>query len=99
MIRFTIILASLIFCLWISQAKCKSLRVMSYNIRIGIGMDGNTDLTRVADVINRIAPDYVGLQEVDSVCERSGWVNQYVSSLCSCYGTIKGTIWYRCALS
>lgn len=75
--RFTIILAGLILCLGISQAKCKSLRVMSYNIRIGIGMDGNTDLTRVADVINRIAPDYVGLQEVDSVCERSGWGNQY----------------------
>lgn len=44
---------------------------MSYNIRIGIGMDGETDLGRIADAINRITPDYVGLQEVDSVCERS----------------------------
>lgn len=50
---------------------------MSYNIRIGIGMDGETDLGRIADAINRITPDYVGLQEVDSVCERSFWVNQY----------------------
>ena len=39
---------------------------MSYNIRIGIGMDGETDLGRIADAINRITPDYVGLQEVDS---------------------------------
>ncbi len=29
---------------------------MSYNIRIGIGMDGETDLGRIADAINRITP-------------------------------------------
>lgn len=50
---------------------------MSYNIRIGIGMDQQTNLKRIAEVINKIQPDYVGLQEVDSVCERSGWINQY----------------------
>lgn len=39
---------------------------------------GPTDqLKRIAEVINKIQPDYVGLQEVDSVCERSGWINQY----------------------
>ncbi len=54
------------------------LRIMSYNIRIGIGMDNKTDLKRIADVINRVQPDFVGLQEVDSVAERSGWVNQYL---------------------
>ena len=41
---------------------------MSYNIRIGIGMDQQTNLKRIAEVINKIQPDYVGLQEVDSVC-------------------------------
>lgn len=50
---------------------------MSYNIRIGIGMDQQTNLKRIAEVINKVQPDYVGLQEVDSVCERSGWINQY----------------------
>ena len=55
----------------------QSLRIMSYNIRIGIGMDQQTNLKRIAEVINKIQPDYVGLQEVDSVCERSGWINQY----------------------
>lgn len=40
-------------------------------------MDGETNLKRIADVINRVEPYYVGLQEVDSVCERSFWVNQY----------------------
>ncbi|NDV58262.1 endonuclease [Bacteroides sp. 519] len=49
---------------------------MSYNIRIGIGMDDSISLQRTADVINKIKPDYVGLQEVDSVAERSGWVDQ-----------------------
>lgn len=34
-------------------------------------------MKRIAEVINKIQPDYVGLQEVDSVCERSGWINQY----------------------
>ena len=52
------------------------MRIMSYNIRIGIGMDNNTDLQRAADVIKRVNPDFVGLQEVDSVAERSGWVDQ-----------------------
>ena len=55
----------------------QSLRIMSYNIRIGIGMDQQTNLKRIAEVINKVQPDYVGLQEVDSVCERSGWINQY----------------------
>ncbi|MBR4995965.1 MAG: endonuclease/exonuclease/phosphatase family protein [Alistipes sp.] len=52
------------------------LRIMSYNIRIGIGMDNKTDLQRAADVINRVKPDFVGLQEVDSIAERSYWVDQ-----------------------
>lgn len=57
---------------------CQShqMRIMSYNIRIGIGMDNKTDLQRAADVITRVNPDFVGLQEVDSVAERSGWVDQ-----------------------
>lgn len=52
------------------------MRIMSYNIRIGIGMDNKTDLQRAADVINRVNPDFVGLQEVDSIAERSFWVDQ-----------------------
>ena len=57
---------------------------MSYNIRIGIGMDQQTNLKRIAEVINKVQPDYVGLQEVDSVCERSGWINQY-AELAGCH--------------
>lgn len=48
------------------------LRVMSYNIHHGEGMDGNIDLERIARVISRENPDLVALQEVDRFCTRSG---------------------------
>lgn len=46
------------------------LRILSYNVRNCIGMDGKTDFDRVADVINRINPDVVALQELDSATQR-----------------------------
>lgn len=51
-----------------------TLRVASYNIRHGRGMDGVVDLDRTAAVLRRLQPDLVGLQEVDSVVTRSGGV-------------------------
>ena len=48
------------------------LRVLSYNIRHGVGMDGRLDLDRQARVIRRISPDLVALQEVDQGTKRSG---------------------------
>ena len=52
------------------QAK-KTLRVMTYNIHVGVGMDKKLDLQRIADVINREQPDLVGLQEVDRGVRRT----------------------------
>src|SRR5215210_2220554 len=49
----------------------KSLRVMTYNIHVGIGMDKKLNLQRIADVINREHPDLVGLQEVDRGVKRT----------------------------
>jgi endonuclease/exonuclease/phosphatase family metal-dependent hydrolase len=46
------------------QEKPVQLKVLSYNIHYGVGMDSKKDLKRIADVINRINPDIVGLQEV-----------------------------------
>src|SRR5258705_229949 len=43
----------------------KSLRVMTYNIHVGVGMDKKLDLQRIPDVVNAEHPDLVGLQEVD----------------------------------
>lgn len=47
------------------------LTVMSYNIHVGIGMDKKLDLARIAEVINRVRPDLVGLQEVDRGVRRT----------------------------
>ena len=42
------------------------LKVMSYNVHYGVGMDKALDLARIAAVIEREAPDLVGLQEIGS---------------------------------
>lgn len=55
-----------------SERESNTLRIMSYNIRGGRGMDNVFDLQRTADVINRVGPDVVAVQEVDSVTGRSG---------------------------
>jgi endonuclease/exonuclease/phosphatase family metal-dependent hydrolase len=49
----------------------KTLRVMTYNIHVGVGMDKRLDLRRIADVINLERPDLVGLQEVDRGVKRT----------------------------
>jgi endonuclease/exonuclease/phosphatase family metal-dependent hydrolase len=52
------------------------LRILSYNIHHGEGMDGKLDLARIAAVIQSAAPDLVALQEVDVGAERTGRVDQ-----------------------
>jgi len=47
------------------------IRIVSYNIRNARGMDEVVNYDRIADVIRRIDPDCVALQELDSATERS----------------------------
>lgn len=49
----------------------RTLRIMTYNIHVGVGMDKKLDLQRIADVINKEKPDLVGLQEVDRGVKRT----------------------------
>src|SRR5215217_9631678 len=49
----------------------KTLRVMTYNIHVGVGMDKKLDLQRIAEVIDQQRPDLVGLQEVDRNVRRT----------------------------
>lgn len=42
----------------------KTIKILCYNIHYGVGMDSQKDLQRIADVINKLNPDIVGLQEV-----------------------------------
>lgn len=50
--------------------------IMTFNIRVGKGMDLVNDLQRSADIINRERPHVVALQEVDSVTVRTGGRDQ-----------------------
>ncbi|MCE5347260.1 MAG: endonuclease/exonuclease/phosphatase family protein [Bacteroidales bacterium] len=56
--------------------KVNSLRVkiLSYNVKNCVGMDGVINYQRVADIINRIDPEIVALQELDSATQRSNGV-------------------------
>lgn len=53
-----------------------TIRVVSYNIRHGRGMDMVIDLERLAHVIRETGADIVGLNEVDIETERSSGVDQ-----------------------
>lgn len=75
---------NLIFCLvcllvstgLYASTQGSDLRVMSYNVRNGIGMDGKQDFQRVAEVIAKVNPDVMAVQELDSMTRRSK--NTYV---------------------
>ena len=51
------------------------LRVLTYNVRNCLGMDGKTDYNRVSSVIRSIQPTIVALQELDSVTTRSSGID------------------------
>jgi endonuclease/exonuclease/phosphatase family metal-dependent hydrolase len=53
------------------------LRVMTFNVRHGDGLDRRVDLGRAARVIRGARPDVVGVQELDRhYGDRSGYVDQ-----------------------
>ena len=49
-----------------SERPPSTVRVMTWNIHGGIGVDGELALERIIEVIKRNEPDVVALQEVDS---------------------------------
>jgi endonuclease/exonuclease/phosphatase family metal-dependent hydrolase len=49
----------------------RTLRVMTYNIHHGEGLDGKVDLARIAELIKREQADIVALQEVDKGVART----------------------------
>lgn len=60
----------------VAATTSRTLRVMTYNIHVGVGMDKKLDLPRIAGVINAVHPDLVGLQEVDRGVERTGRIDE-----------------------
>ena len=72
-------------------------RIMSYNVRMGCGHDDPFSLPKgslgylpkVADVINRFAPDVCGIQEIDKKSARAGGMDQTaeLAKLCGMEGS------------
>ena len=52
------------------------LKIITFNVAHGRGMDGKVDLQRQAEVIKEYKPDIVFLQEVDMYTKRAGDMNQ-----------------------
>jgi endonuclease/exonuclease/phosphatase family metal-dependent hydrolase len=59
-----------------ARGRVVAVRVMTYNIHVGMGMDKQLDLARIASVIERERPDLVALQEVDRGVRRTNGVDQ-----------------------
>lgn len=59
-----------------SDIPALQLRVLTYNIHHGEGMDGKFDYERLAGIINDLKPDAVALQEVDCKTQRASGVDQ-----------------------
>ena len=72
------------------------MTLMTYNVRNCIGMDEKTDIGRVAEVIKRISPDVVALQEIDSVTRRSRGIDliDTLARLTGMYGYFSAAIDY-----
>ena len=73
------------------------LRILSYNIHHGEGIDGTIDLQRIAKVILAQTPDLVALQEVDNRTSRTDRVYQTeeLKSLTRMYGLFARQIDYE----
>jgi endonuclease/exonuclease/phosphatase family metal-dependent hydrolase len=79
MIRtFGLVLATVVglTVLAVHAQNAESHRIVSYNIKHGRGNDNVVDLARTAGVLRALAPDIVGLQEVDDLATRSGGTPQ-----------------------
>ncbi|AMV72329.1 hypothetical protein DBW_1977 [Desulfuromonas sp. DDH964] len=48
------------------------LRLATWNIHMGVGLDGQRNLRRTAEVIGQLRPDLIGLQEVDNHIHPAG---------------------------
>jgi endonuclease/exonuclease/phosphatase family metal-dependent hydrolase len=77
--------------------KQKEVKILSYNVRNCKGLDDITDYRRIADIIKRIAPDVVVLQELDSATQRSNGiiVINELTSLTGLFKVFGGSIDYQ----
>jgi len=81
------------------NASC-NLRVITYSIRHGKGLDGKTRLDRVAETIERTHPDIVNLQGVDRFMPRSGFRDQFKNladklGMHACFSPSVNLVWVQ----
>ena len=57
------------------MAHAKNMKILTYNIHGGTGMDGVLDLSRIAAVIKSQHADFICLNEVDVHCVRTGRID------------------------
>ncbi len=71
-----------------------SVRIVSYNVRNGRGLDNKVDYSRIAEVIKKNTPDIVALQELDNKTSRSQGVNvlSEIANLSGMYPTYGAAI-------
>ncbi|MCR4338167.1 MAG: glycosyltransferase [Candidatus Omnitrophica bacterium] len=60
----------------VEPKKTRHLRIMTYNVRSCMGLDGKISPERIARVIGRHRPDIVALQELDLNRSRTGSIDQ-----------------------
>ncbi|MBF0363009.1 MAG: endonuclease/exonuclease/phosphatase family protein [Oligoflexia bacterium] len=61
---------------FISTVFAQSFKVMTYNIRHGLGIDNVIDTNRIVEVIKKVNPHFLALQELDKETTRVARVNQ-----------------------
>ncbi len=72
MIRTIILIISFISLTTNTVQRKEDLVIAAYNVRNCKGMDNITDYKRVSDIITRINPQVIAIQELDSATQRSG---------------------------
>lgn len=72
------LLFAAMFCVLVQAALAETttVKVMSYNILHGVNLQGENTLVAQGELIRRLDPDVVALQEVDRRVQRSGGVDQ-----------------------
>jgi endonuclease/exonuclease/phosphatase family metal-dependent hydrolase len=80
-----------------NRASPAILRILTYNIHHGEGLDGRFDLPRLAGIMTSEAPDLIALQEVDRGTKRANGVDQLteLSRLTGMYGVFGKAMDYQ----
>lgn len=69
--KILLILAVLAIGATTTTVSAQKVRVMSYNVKNGGGLDGIKDIRRCGELVRQTQPDVVAVQEVDSMTRRN----------------------------